>query len=552
MFGLPMSQLVGRPLADLIDEPVRAGVRDWLSETGAGDVTDTREREEVAVRRDGTRFPLAMSFNAMGEIEPGMRVGILRDVSERRRTESKMQHMAHHDALTGLPNRILLMQRLEEAVASASKKQGQPNALVGLMFIDLDRFKIINDSLGHGVGDQLLIAVARRLERATRTADTVARMGGDEFVVMLPRMATTAEAEIVARKVLIALAEPVVVDGHELLVTASVGLASCPGLAQDAATLLSRADAAMYASKRAGRNSWRWFKPDLAETTSNRLQLERDLLHALDRKELEVHFQPQFDAATGSLVGAEALLRWRHPELGMIPPADFIALAEDSGLIIPIGRWVLAESLQQARSWQQGRRTPLKVAVNLSPRQMDSDALLWMVGDLLAETGVDPRLLELEITESVLVRDIESAARRLKQLADLGVSIAIDDFGVGYSSLSYLRDLPIHSIKIDRSFIRPLPDDEGAALLVSALIAMAHQLRLRVVAEGVETEAQLALLRKAGCETIQGFLLARPLTREAFAALVRRDAGIDTDADSEADARKRSGSLSRPASLFPA
>jgi diguanylate cyclase (GGDEF)-like protein/PAS domain S-box-containing protein len=521
MFGRTLDQLLGQPLADLVDNAARSDLRVWLAQTLASGVAQTTEREETALRTDGTRFPLAMTFNSMDGQQPGLRVGILRDVSERRRIESQMQRMAHHDALTGLPNRLLLLERLQQAISLADQQgasRSRPH--VGLMFIDLDRFKNINDSLGHHVGDRVLTEVARRLQSVVRASDTVARMGGDEFVIVLPQMTAAADAETVACKVLEALEAPVRADGHELSVTVSVGLATWPNMAEDAATLMSRADAAMYSAKHAGRNNWAWFNADEAGVVPHRLRLENDLRHALERGQLAVHFQPQFDCASGALVGAEALLRWQHPELGLVSPAEFIPLAEDNGLIVPIGEWVLREALHHAVQWHALGGAPLHVAVNLSPRQMDTDAVVAMVADALAEVQLPPHLLELEITESAVVREVESAARRLCQLADLGVAIAIDDFGVGYSSLSYLRDLPVQILKIDRSFIRPLPNDKGASRLVAALVAMAHQLQMRVVAEGVETKDQLALMQEFGCETAQGFLLGRPMEADRFAALV--------------------------------
>ncbi|HWI11081.1 MAG TPA: EAL domain-containing protein [Burkholderiaceae bacterium] len=529
MFGRSADELVGRPLVELFDPAARDEMNAWLGQATAAAEPGAGEREEIALRADGSRFPLAMAFNRIDGLQPGLRVGTLRDISERRRIESQMHVMARHDALTGLPNRLLLLERLQQAIAAAGLSGVAPARHVGLMFIDLDRFKTINDSLGHHVGDRVLTEVARRLQAVVRSSDTVARMGGDEFVIVLPQMKAAADAESIAHKVLHALHAPVRVEDHDLAVTVSVGLATWPDMAEDAASLMSRADAAMYSAKRAGRNNWAWFDTVQATAMPHLLQLENDLRHALERGQLALHFQPQYACAGGALVGAEALLRWHHPKLGMVSPADFIPLAEETGLIVSIGKWVLGEALRHAVQWQGRDGGALRVAVNLSPRQMDSDVVVQMVADALAESGLPARLLELEITEGSVVRDVERSAMRLSRLAELGVSIAIDDFGVGYSSLSYLRDLPVRKLKIDRSFISPLPGDKGAARMVAALVAMAHELQMEVVAEGVETVEQLALVREFGCETAQGFLLGRPLEAQRFAALAgtREPARVD-------------------------
>ena len=527
MFGLSPDQMIGRPLSDLLCPTSRADVAHLLEYRGNPNAGIGAEFEVMAHRADGAQFPLTMAFNHMGGSQPGLRVGMLRDVSERRRIESRMQHLALNDALTNLPNRALLQQRLFEAIERAVGRQrgaaregAVAEARIGLMFIDLDRFKTINDSLGHHVGDRVLVEIARRLHSVMRSDDTVARMGGDEFVVVLPALSAPADAERVAIKALEVFKAPVSADGHELSITASSGLAIWPDMGEDAATLMSRADAAMYAAKQSGRNRWAWFDTDSAEKVPRRFRIETELQHAIARDQLSVHFQPQYDFKSMSLVGAEALLRWHHPELGQVSPAEFIAVAEESGLIESIGLWVLRKALGAVAQWQQAGSAPLHVAVNLSPRQMDAEGVVAGVAAALVDSGVPARLLHLEITESAVVNDVKGTAQRLQQLSDLGVSIAIDDFGTGYSSLSYLQDLPLNTLKIDRSFIQRLPEDGGTTKLVAALIAMAHQLEMEVVAEGVETEDQFAVLRRLGCETAQGYLLGRPMPADQFAKLL--------------------------------
>jgi diguanylate cyclase (GGDEF)-like protein len=511
----------GTTLAEIVEHRFNAGSfpemtrAEYLASRNSIAIAN-KPTDTVMALKDGRTF--AIHHRPMAD---GGWVATHDDITERRRTETQIEHMAHHDALTGLPNRLLLLERLRQAITFSKPESAErSHHHVGLMFIDVDRFKTINDSLGHHVGDLVLSELARRLQSVVRAGDTVARMGGDEFVIVLPQMAQAIDCETVAQKVRDAMASPVHVDTHDLTMTVSIGLATWPDMAEDASTLMSRADAAMYQAKRGGRDKWCWFEPGETDVMPTRLRLENDLRRALERDQLAVHFQPQYDCSSGALLGAEALLRWHHPELGLVPPLEFIPLAEEIGLIVPIGQWVLREALRHAVKWRAPGDAPLHVAVNLSPRQLDTEAVVSMVKDALVEFEAAPHLLELEITESAVVRNVESASGRLRQLADLGVTITIDDFGVGYSSLSYLRDLPVRKFKVDRSFVKPLPDDAGAARLVAALIAMAHQLGVGLVAEGVETDAQLAMLRQFGCEAAQGFLLGKPMDADSFAALV--------------------------------
>nr|WP_259372058.1 EAL domain-containing protein [Caldimonas mangrovi] len=476
------------------------------------------EREWTYIRKDGRRVPVVLVVNTMVNDagEPVGYMGIAYDVTERKRAEEHIRHMAHHDALTSLPNRALLQERLGAALVRAKREDD----CMALMFIDLDRFKNINDSLGHHVGDSILKIVAERLRAAVRASDTVARMGGDEFVVLLPKVAHVDDCELVARKMIAALGEPMQVGTYELRVTPSIGVATFPQAGDDPVTLMRAADAAMYHAKAQGRNSMRMFDESMTRDSAERLRMENDLHEALERNEMRVFYQPQFEVATGRLVGAEALLRWCRPVQGMVSPADFIPLAEDTGLIVAIGAWVLREACEQASEWETRTGVPLRVAVNLSPRQLEAGHLVDHISHALQASGLAPSRLELEITESAIVRDTLSTAEVLSRLRALGISIAIDDFGVGYSSMSYLRELPVDKFKIDRVFLSAVPSSASDARLAAALIAMAHTLQVGLVAEGVETSEQLDFLRAHGCHEAQGYYLGRPMTAQDFEALI--------------------------------
>ncbi|MES2089250.1 MAG: EAL domain-containing protein [Pseudomonadota bacterium] len=437
------------------------------------------------------------------------------DVTSRREAESQLQHLALHDSLTGLPNRNMLQEQLKASVTLAER---DGNSLA-LMFLDLDRFKKINDTLGHHIGDSVLIEVARRLRTEMRTSDIVARLGGDEFVVLLPRIALAEDGVVVAQKVLELFIEPLRVGPHELRITPSIGLVIYPTHGVDAITLMRHADLAMYQAKSQGRNRIQMYSEQLESPTIDTLRLENDLYKALERDELRLHYQPQFDCATGRITGAEALVRWEHNGK-LVPPADFIPLAEETGLIIPMGEWVLRRACQKAQAWRERSGWPLRIAVNLSAIQLDQTDLVDLVARVLLETGLPPTALELEITESVVVRESLRAAAVLTQLRGLGVAIAIDDFGVGYSSFSYLRELPVDRLKMDRSFLANVPSSPGDSRLAAALIAMAHRLEVGIIAEGVENEEQYAFLRAHGCDETQGYYLARPMAEPAFEALL--------------------------------
>ncbi|HEY0371216.1 MAG TPA: EAL domain-containing protein, partial [Thermoanaerobaculia bacterium] len=428
-------------------------------------------------------------------------VSVSRDVSERRRAEEQIEYQAYHDALTGLPNRLLFRDRLTIALAHA-KRQHTP---LVVMFLDLDRFKNVNDTLGHSLGDELLRVVAERLRSVLREGDTIARMGGDEFTVLLSDLKHAGDAAKIAQKLLDTVAEPVRAEGHELYLTTSIGIALFPSDGDTAEVLLKNADTAMYRAKDVGRNSYQLCTPAMNTRAAERLSVETALRRAIDREELVLHFQPLVRLDTRETVGMEALLRWNRPGHGIVPPGTFIGIAEETRMIIPIGEWVLREACRQARA--KGMR---RVAVNLSPRQFQQSDLCEAVSRALDESGLDPRLLELEITESTAMFHTERSIATLTELRDLGVSIAIDDFGTGHSSLSYLRRFPIDRVKIDREFIAEIDKSRSNRAIVSAVVAMAHGLDLAVTAEGVETEAQVEFLREQKCEEVQGFLFGRP------------------------------------------
>ena len=444
--------------------------------------------------------------------------GVTRDVTARKRSEERIAYLATHDGLTGLPNRSMFSSLLNVAIAAARRYERR----FAVIFVDLDRFKLINDTLGHEAGDNLLKDVATRLNACLRASDVVARLGGDEFVVLVQEIHDEQQAEVVARKVLGALVKPVILSGQECRVTASLGICMYPRDAEDEQSLMKNADIAMYQAKAAGKNNYRFHAGDLSADVTGQLALEAQLRRALELGQLFLHYQPKLDLRSGRICGAEALLRWQHPERGLVPPAEFIPLAEESGLIVPIGRWVLNAACEQNRAWQAAGLPPLVMAVNLSPRQFSDQALLADITDVLNKTGLAPHHLELEITESVVMQDSQRAARLLAEVKALGVSLAIDDFGTGYSSLAQIKRFPIDTLKIDRSFIRNLPDDAEDKAISEAILAMARALGLRVVAEGVETQAQQEFLRDRGCDETQGYFFSRPVAAVDFAQLLQR------------------------------
>ena len=430
----------------------------------------------------------------------------------------QLRYLATHDALTGLPNRVLLEDRLSQAIVR-SERDARPFAV---MLLDLDRFKLINDSFGHRAGDELLKEVARRLNGIVRSADTVARLGGDEFVLVLGDTADRAEIDAIARRVVEALEHPVMIADVSVHASPSIGIAFYPQDAGTAEAVVAHADAAMYVAKQRGRGNVQYFEAAMAGVMQDRVRLESELHDALAQGQLELHYQPKVDTATGLVHGAEALIRWRHPQRGLVPPNDFIPLAEECGVISAIGEWVIREACRQARAWQVAGLPALRVAVNVSATQFRSGNLAKVVSCALAEAGLEARYLEIELTETAVMTNPEESIEILEQLSRMGVLVAVDDFGTGYSSMSYLRRLPIDKLKIDRSFIDEILSRPDDASIVGAIISLAHSLRLKVVAEGVETHEQLGFLKELGCDQYQGFHFSAALAAQDFEALVRR------------------------------
>jgi diguanylate cyclase (GGDEF)-like protein/PAS domain S-box-containing protein len=459
--------------------------------------------------------------------------GIATDVTRHKQSQEQLYRTAHYDALTGLPNRKLMEMRLQQELARA----GEGGTLVALLFVDFDRLKTINDSLGHNAGDIVLAELANRMRGVLREEDTIARIGGDEFVAILPDIRHEAAVEGVLSKLAAAIAPMIAIGEHVIHSTASIGVALFPRDGIDGETLLKNADIAMYAAKAAGRDAWRFYAPEMNAASAGLLALENELRGALGRGELELHYQPQVDLACGgSISGFEALLRWRHPRLGLVSPAEFIPLAEDTGLIVPIGEWVLREACRQARIWVGEFDPALRMAVNLSARQFAHSGLLRSVAAALADTGLAAANLELELTESLVMQEPEKSEAILAELKAMGITLAMDDFGTGYSSLSYLNRFPLDVLKIDRSFVNQIADGAGDAALCGAIIAMAEALSLEVVAEGVETQAQLGFLARRRCDRIQGFLFSRPLPAAAATDLLHEKRCLDLSGEAAGSA----------------
>ena len=442
-------------------------------------------------------------------------LGVQEDITERKQVEESLEHLAYHDELTGLPNRTLFTDRLNVALAQARRSKQS----TAVLFLDLDRFKVVNDSIGHSAGDQLLQSTAERLTSLVREGDTVARMGGDEFTVLLSDIVGVEDAIEVAERAVEACRVPWVLDGREFHVTTSIGIAIYPNDGEDAENLLQNADTAMYRAKEQGRDNYQLFTAAMNATLVERLALENDLRRGLEREEFVVHYQPQVDMRSGRIVGMEALVRWQHPDRGLVSPGDFIPVAEETGLILSLGEWVLRTACAQAKAWQEAGLPSMRIAVNLSARQFQSRDLTATVTRILEETGASPICLQLEVTESVAMSDVKLTARTLNDLQEMGIQIALDDFGTGHSSLDYLARFPIDALKIDRSFVSGLPMAESAIAITTAIINLAHGLNISAIAEGVETEQQLAWLKKQGCDEFQGHLFSQPLPAEAFEAV---------------------------------
>jgi len=444
--------------------------------------------------------------------------GVGRDVTDRKTAENRIHFLAMHDSLTGLPNRAAFSELLDLAIRSAQRRQRR----LAVLFIDVDRFKLINDTLGHEAGDVLLKALSLHLKECLRSSDVVARLGGDEFVVLLPEVNEPEEVATVARKILSAATRPICMAGQECRVTASIGISMYPLDAEDEPSLMKHADIAMYLAKDEGKNNFQFYTKDIKSPSSGRLAMETHLRRGLERREFHIHYQAKVDLRTGTISGVEALLRWQSPELGAVSPSQFIPLAEESGLILPIGKWVLETACAQNMAWQRQGLAPVCMAVNLSPRQFADERLLEVIASALRDSGMKPELLELEITESMVILNPERAMRLLTAIKDMGVRLAVDDFGTGYSSLAQLKHFPIDTLKVDRSFIRDIPGDAEDKAITEAIIAMGRTLNLTVVAEGVETREQESFLRELACDQIQGYYFSKPIAADQFADLLRK------------------------------
>ena len=470
-------------------------------------------------RKNGEVYPEWLTISAVRDADGAVQsyVGVFSDISHIKRSEAELERLAHYDPLTGLPNRILLQAQLNQALERATRRQQR----IAVMVLDLDGFKTVNDSLGHPAGDLLLQVIGKRLQRLLRREDTVARLGGDEFAVIAENVSNSNNPGLIAEKIIQAVAEPVDLNGHSALVTGSIGIALYPDDGVDTTALLQAADMAMYASKQAGRNTSRFHHVDMTRAAQHRLQIEHGLRRALEQDELEVWFQPQFALASGALVGAEALVRWRSAERGLVPPGEFIPIAEETGLILALGRQVLRQSCRHAVAWRTRGLEVGSISVNVAGPQIERGDFFAIVQTVLAETGWPAERLELEITESFLLRNAEQAMALVNKLSSLGVKVAIDDFGTGYSSLSYLKYLRVNKLKLDQSFVRELPDNSDDAAITRAVISLGHNLGFSVIAEGVENERQRDFLTLEGCDEAQGYYYSRPLPAAELEAFVR-------------------------------
>jgi diguanylate cyclase (GGDEF)-like protein len=516
--GWSCQEAIGRSLDEVfqtIDPISRQAVGDPLATAAVDKKYVSLCSNCVLVQRHGFEVAIegsaAYTRDRLGNINGS--IFVFNDISAARAKSLELSHLAQHDFLTDLPNRVLLNDRITQAISFAARYSKQ----LAVMFVDLDGFKRINDSLGHTSGDKLLQLVASRLVACVRRSDTVSRLGGDEFVVLLYQVEHAEDAAFISKKILSSLAEPFSIEQKHLDISASIGVSTYPGDGQDAETLLHKADTAMYAAKKLGRNNCQFFRADMQARLLERQSLQGSLRHALSRNEFTLHYQPKIGLKTGEITGVEALLRWKHPTRGLISPLQFVPIAEETGLIVPIGQWVLLQACRQSRAWMDAGLPPVRMAVNVSAAEFMAKDFLSGVRAALISTGVDPHHLELELTETVLMRDAESAVRILHALKAIGVQLAVDDFGIGYSSFSYLQRFPLDALKIDRTFINEISAAGEGATILSAMIDIGLSLKHRVIAEGVETVEQLHFLQKKGCSEGQGYLFCHPIIAEKFA-----------------------------------
>jgi diguanylate cyclase (GGDEF)-like protein len=503
MLGCEEAELVGRDIREFTHPD------DRRSPPSVGEGSFVAEYEKRYLRKDGSTLWASVSLSVVRNLRgvPEYLIGMVTDISARKAAEEQLLRRAHYDALTDLPNRVLCFDRLSQAIAQAGRKHWN----AGVLFLDLDRFKVVNDTLGHTSGDAVLRLAAQRLQECVRAGDTVARVGGDEFVVVLAELASPQDGAIVAQKIVDAMAQPVRFDGKEIFITPSIGIATFPADGKDGEALVKNADAAMLRAKQGGRNSFKFYAASMNERALEKLQLETDLRRALERNEFFLHYQPKVSLAGGQVTGVEALLRWNRPGHGLVSPAQFVPVLEDCGLIVPVGDWIVDAACAQVRAWRDAGLAPVQVAVNLAAKQFLHHDIGAVIDAALARHGIPGSLLQIEITESDAMAAPEQVSAVLAGLRRHGVGVAIDDFGTGYSSLGYLKRFPLDTLKLDRSFVTGLPADQDDVSIALAVIGMAHSLGLKVVAEGVEKAEQRDFLAAHGCDEMQGYLYSRPL-----------------------------------------
>ena len=515
--GYSLDELSGKTMLDFIASNSKNRCMDEFRRALRGEEVSTLEGRLVS--RYGTEVVVEGSFSCTFQNDqPVSMWGICRDITARKEAQEQLNHIAHHDMLTDLPNRLTFSDRLTQAKALAKRQEN----LLALLFLDLDRFKMINDTLGHAIGDMMLQEIANRLQHCVREIDTVSRFGGDEFVILLVNPSTVADVERIAAQILKQLGHPMVLDGNELFITTSIGIAIYPFDETDPDELIKKADIAMYQAKANGRNNCQFYAPEMDMHAQRRLVLETGLRKAIDNEEFYLLYQPKVSLQSNQVTALEALIRWQHPTLGMVPPSDFISLAEESGVIVPLGEWVLREACKQCKQWQQNDLPPVRVAVNLSGFQLERKDFVERVRAILKETGVPGNLLEFEITETVIMQNPEFAVNILNQLRDMDIHISIDDFGTGYSSLAHLKRFSVNTLKIDKSFVNEVDLNDTDAAIASAIIAMGKSLNLSVIAEGVETEGQREFLKKEDCNEMQGYLFSKPLPAEEITKLLQK------------------------------
>ena len=516
VLGYDRSNISEMSLEDVIDPDMRIKCMAEIEKAASGEKVEPLEGRLKTDAGDVVEVEGTITCSFQDD-EAGAVWVICRDISARKKAQEQLYFMAHHDQLTSLPNRLFFADRLRQAQALAKRDKNQ----CGILYLDLDRFKIINDTLGHAVGDVLLQEVGKRLRSCVREVDTVARIGGDEFSVVLVNLNHEVDAEQVATKILKALAKPVQADEHELFITTSIGISIYPNHDYDPEGLLKKADAAMYQAKAQGRNNYQIYDRSMDRDSEKRMTLEQDMRRAIERQEFRIFYQPKIDSASGEITALEALIRWEHPELGMLSPAEFIALAEETGLIIPIGEWVMRTACQDNQRWQEEGLPKVRVAVNLSGYQLQARNFVSAVATVLEETGLAGECLEFEVTETVIMQNPDFAVGVLTQLRDMGIHISIDDFGTGYSSLAHLKRFSVNTLKIDRTFVRDIEKNSTDAAIASAIISMGNSLDLKVIAEGVETEGQFDMLKERLCDEMQGYLFSKPVPVEEVAELLR-------------------------------